>query len=131
MFELVASLLLWINTHGFPTCAGFPEITFVQSNETHGYVAWYQSGVIRLSERFDRGALLTQGRRNRETLARSALLHELTHYCQEQREGTRRVGERTWMDREDEAYRMQTIYLREHGSSTVPLWRRDDEGQQP
>ena len=128
MLELVASLLPWINTHGFPACAGLPEIAFVQSNQTHGYVAWYQNGVIRLSERFDRDALLAGGHSNQGTLARSALLHELTHYCQEQREGTKRVGERTWIEREDQAYRMQTIYLREHGSSTVLLWRTDDEG---
>jgi hypothetical protein len=128
MLELVASLLLWVNAHGFPACGGLPEIAFVQSNETHGYVAWYQNGVIRLSERFDRDGLLGGGPSNRATLARSALLHELTHYCQQQREGTKRVGERTWIEREDEAYRLQTIYLREHGSSTVLMWSRDNEG---
>jgi hypothetical protein len=128
MFELVASLLLWINAHGFPACAGLPEIAFVSSNQTHGYVAWYQNGVISLSERFDRDGLLAGGNSKQAILARSALLHELTHFCQEQREGTRRVGERAWIEREDEAYRLQTIYLREHGSSTVLVWRRDNEG---
>ncbi|PWT70341.1 MAG: hypothetical protein C5B46_09700 [Proteobacteria bacterium] len=128
MRELITTLLLWINAHGFPSCVGIPEVALVQSEQTHGYVAWYQAGVINLSERFDYDRLFPDGSDNRNKLARSALLHEITHYCQEQRDGARRVTERMWLEREDEAYRLQTVYLREHGSSTVLVWRKDQEG---
>ena len=109
MEALMVSLLLWINAHGFSACVGLPEVNRVPSEQTHGYVAWYQHGVINLSERFDYGALFLDGNRQRVTLARSALIHEITHYCQEQREGPRRITERAWLEREDEAYRLQTL----------------------
>ena len=128
MRELMTTLLLWINAHGFPACVGLPEVNLVQSEQTHGYVAWYQHGVISLSERFDYGGLFPESSDGRVTLARSALLHEITHYCQEQRDGSRRITERVWLEREEEAYQLQTLYLREHGSSTVLVWRKDHEG---
>ena len=129
MRELMTSLLLWINAHGFPACVGLPEVNLVQSEQTHGYVAWYQSGVINLSERFDYDGLLLVGGGQRSTLARSALLHELVHFCQAQREGPlHRYSESAWNEREDQAYKVQTLFLREQGSSTVLMWRKDREG---
>jgi hypothetical protein len=128
METLMVTLLLWINAHGFPACVGLPEVNRVQSEQTHGYMAWYQHGVINLSDRFDYDGLFLDGGDKRVTLARSALVHEITHYCQEQREGPRRITEQGWLEREDEAYRLQTLYLRERGSSTVLVWRKDYEG---
>ena len=127
MEELVAGLLLWLNLHGFPACIGEPDIHRASSNQTHGYVAWYQDGVIDLSERFDHEGLLLEPTAQRAKLARSALLHELVHFCQAQREGpSNRYSEQAWLQREIEAYAQQTSYLREHGSFAVVAWRGND-----
>ena len=129
MDALLVSLLLWLNGHGFASRTGLPQIHRASSAQTHGYVAWYHDGIVDLSERFDYDGLLDDPARQRGKLARSALLHELTHFCQAQREGANASrSERAWMEREDEAYRLQTAFLREVGSSTVLLWRRDHEG---
>jgi hypothetical protein len=50
----VAGLLLWLNIHGFPACAGQPEVRDAPGYRVHGYVAWYENGAIELSEKFDR-----------------------------------------------------------------------------
>ena len=129
MNQLLAGLLLWLNAHGFAECTGLPDIQRVTSAQTRGYLAWYQSGVINLSERFDYDGLLLVGGGQRSTLARSALLHELVHFCQAQREGPlHRYSESAWNEREDQAYRVQTLFLREQGSATVLIWRKDREG---
>ena len=123
------TLMLWLNGHGFLRCTGHPEIHRATIEETRGYMAWYQDEVIALSERFDYDGLFTEPSEQRAKLARSALLHELTHFCQAQRDGpTHPRSERAWLRREDEAYTLQTIYLREHGSPTVLVWRRNSEG---
>jgi len=75
--ELVVGLLLWLNLHGFPACTGEPEIHRASGNQAHGYVAWYQDGVIDLSERFDYDGLLLEPTTQRAKLTRSTLLHEL------------------------------------------------------
>jgi len=121
--ELVVGLLLWLNVHGFPACAGEPEIR-PSSNQARGYVAWYQEGEIDLSERFDYDGLWLEPTIQRAQFARSALLHELVHYCQAQREGPiHHHSEHAWLQRETEAYALQTIYLREHGSFAELAWR--------
>jgi hypothetical protein len=126
---LIAGLLLWLSLHGFPACTGGPDVRRTFSAETHDYVAWYQDGVVALSERFDYDGLFIEPSEQRTKLARSALLHELAHFCQAQRDGPINPrSERAWLQREDEAYALQTIYLREHGSATVLIWRRDSEG---
>ena len=101
MEALLVSLLLWINAHGFAACVGLPEVKRVSISRTHGYMAWYQDGVINLSGRFDYDGLFADGSDRRITLARSALVHELIHYRQEQREGPRRIAEYVWLERED------------------------------
>ena len=122
MEELVVGLLLWLSIHGFFRHA--PEIRRASSNQAHGYVAWYQDGVIDLSDRFDYDGLLLEPTTQRAKLARSALLHELVHFCQAQREGPNlRYAEQAWLRRESEAYALQTSYLRENGSFTVLAWR--------
>ena len=124
MEELVVGLLLWLNLHGFPACTGEPDIHRASGNQTHGYVAWYQDGVIDLSDRFDHDGLLFEPSTQRAKLARSVLLHELVHFCQAQRDGSsHRYSEHAWLQRENEAYALQTDYLREHGSFAVLAWR--------
>lgn len=127
MEDIVVSLLLWLNLHGFPACTEEPEIHRASSNQANGYVAWYQDGVIDLSERFDYEGLLLKPTSQRAKLAHSTLLHELVHFCQAQREGSsHRYSEHAWLQRENEAYAVQTSYLRAHGSSTVLAWRGND-----
>jgi hypothetical protein len=129
MESLIVSLLLWVNTHGFPACTGQPDIRRAPSAMTHDYMAWYQDGVVALSERFDYDGLFIEPSEQRSKLARSALLHELVHFCQAQRDGPLNPrSEQAWWRREDQAYALQTTYLREHGSPTVLLWRRNSEG---
>ena len=129
MKELIVSLLLWVNTHGFPECIGQPEINRTSSHHTQGNVAWYQDEMIDLSDRFDYDGLFEEPVGQRAKFARSILVHELVHFCQARREGLIRTqGERAWSTREDEAYELQTMFLREFGSGTVLTWRRDHEG---
>lgn len=129
MQPLILALILWLNTHGFTGCTGQPDVRRGSSAITRDYMAWYQDGVIALSERFDYDGLFREVSEQRTKLARSALLHEFVHFCQNQRDGAINPrSERAWMRREDEAYALQTIYLRENGSSTVLLWRRNSEG---
>ena len=129
MESLIVGLLLWLNAHGFPACTGQPDVQRVPNAMTHDYMAWYRNGVVALSERFDYDGLFIEPSGQRSKLARSALLHELTHFCQAQRDGPIDPrSERAWFQREDEAYALQTVYLREHGSSTVLVWRRESEG---
>jgi len=124
--ELLAGLLIWLNGHGFPACTGQPDIHY--GEDARGYVAWYQDGVVQLSHKFDREGLSFDPDAQRSKLARSALLHELVHFCQGQREGAiHSLSERAWLEREDEAYALQTIYLREQGSATVLAWRRNGD----
>ena len=125
----MVGLLLWLNAHGFAECRGLPEIRRTSSEQTHHYMAWYQDGVVALSERFDYDGLVMETSGQRGDLARSGLLHELAHYCQAQRDGPINTrSERAWLQREDQAYTLQTAYLREHGSPTVLVWRKDHEG---
>ena len=127
MEQLVVGLLLWLNVHGFPACTGEPDIHRASSNQTRGYVAWYQDEVIGLSDKFDHEGLLLEPSTQRAKLARSVLLHELVHYCQAQREGSdHHHSEHAWLQRENEAYALQTSYLREHGSFAVLAWRGND-----
>src|ERR1700733_11630029 len=90
MRELLVGLLLWLNANGFPSCVGQPGIQRGSDRQAHGYVAWYQDGIIELSDRFDFAGLFLAPTEQRAKLARSALLHELTHFCQAQREGLQR-----------------------------------------
>lgn len=87
MEELMLSLLLWLNVHGFPACTGHPDVQRAPAAQTRGYMAWYQDEVIALSERFDYDGLFIEPTVQRTKLARSAFLHELTHFCQAQRDG--------------------------------------------
>ena len=129
MESLMLGLILWLNAHGFVGCTGQPDIRRGPSAITRDYMAWYQDGVVSLSERFDYDGLFSEPSQQRTKLARSALLHELVHFCQAQRDGPINPrSEMAWLRREDEAYTLQTTYLREHGSSTVLLWRRNSEG---
>jgi hypothetical protein len=129
MEALMVSLLLWLNAHGFAECSGLPEVRRTSADQTHYYMAWYQDGVIALSTRFDYEGLFIAPSDQRGKLARSGLLHELTHYCQAQRDGPINPrSERAWLRREDQAYALRTAYLREHGSPTVLVWRTDNEG---
>jgi hypothetical protein len=122
-------LLLWLNTHGFPACTGQPDVRRAPSAVTHDYKAWYQDGVVALSQRFDYDGLFIEPSEQRAKLARSALLHELAHFCQAQRDGPINPrSEQAWLQREDQAYALQTIYLRELGSPTVLVWRSDSHG---
>jgi hypothetical protein len=128
MESVMLSLLLWLNAHGFATCAGQPEVRRVPDSQTHAYMAWYQDGTVRLSTRFDYDGLFVENSQQRGKLARSALLHELAHHCQAQRDGPiNPLSERAWLARENEAYALQTVYLREHGSATVLVWHRGHE----
>jgi hypothetical protein len=129
MEALMMSLLLWLNAHGFAECTGLPDVRRTSSEQTHYYMAWYQNGVIALSTRFDYEGLFIEPSEQRGTLARSGLLHELAHYCQAQRDGPIDPrSERAWLQREDQAYALQTAYLREQGSPTVLVWRKDNDG---
>ena len=37
-------------------------------------------------------------------------------------------SELAWLQREGQAYALQTIYLREHGSPAVLVWRSESDG---
>lgn len=131
MEAVTLSLLLWLNAHGFAACSGQPDVRQVPDAQTHEYMGWYQDGVVMLSTRFDYDGLFVEASQQRAKLARSALLHELVHFCQAQRDGPiNPLSERAWLARENEAYAVQTRYLREHGSFTVLVWRRDAEDEE-
>lgn len=125
----MVGLLLWLNAHGFAECSGLPEVRRTSGEQTRYYMAWYQDGVIALSAHFDYDGLFMGPSDQPGKLARSGLLHELTHYCQARRDGPINPrSERAWLLRENQAYALQTAYLREHGSPAVLVWHTDNEG---